>query len=92
MIFGANILRLLLLVLALIATPVLANGGASASIQISVQVPEQPVSMQLAASNDPCARLLEEDPGAYLASNCAVLIANHQVSQPQPDLLLVEPI
>lgn len=88
------VLLLLTLVatLTVVATPVMANGSASATISISVTIAEQNMSIHRAAETDVCARLLEEDPAAYLESSCAMTVANHQVFQPAPDLLLVEPI
>jgi len=84
--------RGVLLLLTLVAAPVLANGTASATISISLTILEPNTSIHQAAETDVCARLLEDDPVAYLESSCAMVVANHQVLQADPNLLIVEPI
>ncbi len=85
-------MRLLLLLLIFISAPALAGGSASATITISVIIHDQGSTVQAASETNVCAQLLTEDPDAYLESNCGLIVANHKVTQPDENLLLVEPI
>lgn len=85
-------MRTLLLLLIFFASPAMADGNVSATITISVRILDQNSSLQAAAENDVCARLLKEDPATYLESSCSWIVANHEVSQPGENLLLIEPI
>lgn len=61
------------------------------SVTIHAQAPQTTIE-SLSVQGDGCASLLLENPTHYLESGCDLIAGVFEVSQPQEDTLLVEPI